>query len=118
MERRLPISAGFAISKPMIGSVIPGPLKIIDQVRTANYPDGSRHRLIQEEKRQVDPTLEFPDMNQQHASGHSFLEKLKQLMAGGGKQHPLAAMGEISGGHPKMMPGYQPIRENLQWRRQ
>ena len=111
------MNANFPLSKPMVGSVIPGPLKVVAHVRTANYPDFKRHRLIKEEKKQADPTLQFPDMNQQHAPGHSFLEKLKQLMAGGGRQHPHAAMGELSA-KPRMMPGYQPIRENLQWRQQ
>ena len=108
--------ASFAISKPMVGSVIPGPLKQIQHVRIANYPDGKRHRFVKE-KQIADPTLQFPDMNQQHAPGHSFLEKLKALMAGGGKQHPHGAMGEISS-KPRMMPGYEPIKENLQWRGQ
>ena len=109
--------ANFPISKPMVGSVIPGPLKTVEHVRIANYPDGTRHRLIKEEKIRADPTIQFPDMNQQHAPGHSFLEKLKAMMAGGGRQHPQAAMGQISS-QPRMMPGYQPIRENLQWRQQ
>ena len=111
--------ASCGISKPGVGSAIPGPLKQIQHVRIANYPDGKRHRLVKDEKVHADPTLQFPDMNQQHAPGHSFLEKLKALMAGGkgGKPHPHGAMGEISS-KPRMMPGYEPIKENLQWRGQ
>jgi hypothetical protein len=105
----------FPISKPMVGSVIPGPLMRVQTTRSVNYPDG--HRVVKQKKVHADPTISFPTMNNQHGDKSSILEKLKQLMAGGGKQHPHAAMGQL-GSKPTMAPGYEPIRENLQWRAQ
>ena len=109
-------TAYFPVSKPMVGSVIPG-LLIRVQTTLANFPDGSMDPLIK--KRDFkDPVTKFPDMNQQHGAAHPILEKLRQLMSAGGPRHPHAAMGQL--GDPRVaqtMEGYQPIRENLDWRR-
>ena len=110
--------ASFPISQPMIGSVIPGAKIEVGRTRLANYNDFSTHPAITRRKKIVDPVVQFPDMNNPHGAGHSVIEKLKQLMAGGGKQHPHGP-GSMGLMPPKiqMQEGYQPVRENLDWRR-
>ena len=106
------MNANFAMSSLMIGSVIPG-VRIPVQTKLANYQDFSREKLITDRKT-VDPIIKFPDMNQQHGNGNNILEKLKQLMAGGGAHHPHGSgqMGKIP-----TREGYQTIKENLDWRK-
>ena len=97
----------------MIGSVIPG-VAVRVSTRLANYADLTRDSKIK--KRKVfDPIVKFPDMNAPHGSTHPILEKLRQLMTGPGPQHPHAQMGTLPLAD-KHREGYQPIRENLQWR--
>jgi len=109
-------TAYFPISKPMVGSVIPGILYRV-QTKIANFPDGRRDPRI---KKHVfkDPVTKFPDMNNQHGASHPILEKLRQMMSANGPRHPHAAMGQL--GDPRSiqtMEGYEPQRENLDWRR-
>ena len=109
------MKAYFPISKPMVGSVIPGiPIRVT--TRLVSYPDHSNEKKIGRRRKTVDPVQSFPDMNQQHGAGHPILEKLKQLMSAGGPQHPHAKMGELPG-RPQIREGYQAVRENLDWRR-
>ena len=107
--------AYFPISKPMVGSVIPGPL-IPVRTRLANYQDHSLEPLI---KKRVafDPVVKFHDMNNEHGAKHPVLEKLRQMMSAGGPRHPHAAMGHMPAPQPQMREGYEPVRENLEWRR-
>ena len=111
-------TAYFPLSKPMVGSIIPGPLVKV-HTRLANYPDHSGEKLIG--KRTIlpeDPVAKFPDMNQQHGAAHPILEKLRQLMSAGGQRHPHASMGQINDPRmPQTMEGYEAQRENLDWRR-
>ena len=108
--------AYFPISKPMIGSVIPG-IKQIVQTKLANFPDFTLHPLIKK-RTSVDPVTKFPDMNQQHGASHPTLEKIRQLMSAGGPRHPHAAMGQLADPRAaQTMEGYEPMRENLAWRR-
>ena len=108
------MKAYFPISQPMIGSMIPGPLVRIGQTKLVNYPDFSVEKLITRRK-EIEAVTKFPDMNQQHGAGHPILEKLKQMMSGGNQHHPQGS-GQMS--HlPSTREGYQPIRENLDWRR-
>jgi hypothetical protein len=109
-------TAYFPISKPMVGSVIPGALVKV-QTRLANYPDHSVEKLIKK-RTFKDPVTKFPDMNQPHGAAHPVLEKLRQLMSAGGQRHPHAAMGQMGDPRvPQTMEGYEPQRENLDWRR-
>jgi len=110
------MQAYFPVSHPMVGSIIPGPL-IKVTTRLVNYPDHSLEEKIKK-RRTVDPVTKFPDMNNQHGAAHPVLEKLRQLMSSDGPRHPHAQMGRL--GDPasiKTMEGYQPHRENLDWRR-
>ena len=92
----------FPISKPMVGSVIPGQLVRV-QTKLANYPDFSLEKLITVRKT-VDPVTEFPDMNNEHGEKHPMIHKLHKLLNPSYKpKQPIAQ-------------GYQPVRENLQWR--
>jgi hypothetical protein len=116
---------GFATSHPglMLGSVIPGLRQEIARTRLASYLDLSEEKLLRGRPPSVNPLIPPPapgnakhslqnalTMNQQHAQGHSFMEKLKQVMSGGGPQHP--------GFHgPQMRQGYEAVRENRDWRR-
>ena len=106
--------AYFPMSKPMIGSVIPGLRQHIRLSKVVNYPDHSMNPMIKQRK-YVDPITKFPDMNQEHGNKHSMLEKLRQLMSSNGPRHPHAAMGNIS--DVQTREGYQPQRENLDWRK-
>ena len=118
---------GFATSHPglMLGSVIPGFRQEIVRTRLASYLDFSEEKLLGGRKPSVNPLLPPPTpgkgrfslqnslkMNQEHAQGHSFMEKLKAVMAGGGPQHA-----GFHGPQPQMRQGYQAVRENRDWRR-
>ena len=105
---------GFATSHPgmMLGSVIPGFRQDIARVQLANYLDFSDEKLLGGRKPAVNPLQEIPNMNEQHAQGHSFMEKLKALMSGGGPQHA-----GFHGPQPHMREGYEAVRENRDWRR-
>ena len=105
---------GFATSHSglMLGSVIPGIRQEIARVRLANYLDFSQEGLLGGRKPAVNPLIETPNMNEQHAQGHSFMEKLKALMAGGGPQHA-----GFHGPQPQLRQGYEAVRENRDWRR-
>ena len=105
------MNAYFPISRPMIGSVIPG-VRVPLQTKVANYADGSNHPLIKRTK-YINPLQEIPDMNQKHGSNHPIMQRLQQLLSGGGSKHP----GQVpSAGEPKLLPGYEPVRENRDWR--
>ena len=96
------MSFGFAISHLMVGSMVPGqPIPIVVK-KIVNYPDGSNHPLIKQRK-SVDPMIKYPSMNQEHSESHPFMKKLRNLM--GQPQNKT---------HMKM--GYEPIRENRDWR--
>ena len=105
---------GFATSHPglMLGSVIPGIRQELVRVQLANYLDFSDEKLLGGRKPAVNPLVEAPNMNEQHAQGHSFMEKLKALMAGGGPQHA-----GFHGPQPQLRQGYEAVRENRDWRR-
>ena len=66
--RELHDNTFFAISKPMIGSIITGELK---RVRTtlANYPDHSKEERIKHRDAK-DPVQAFPEMSQEHGDNH------------------------------------------------
>ena len=104
--------ASFPTSQLMVGSIIPGVRQQLASIRLATYPDHSDEALLMKRKRVQNPLVSFPGMNQDHSQGHAFLEKLKTLMAGGGAQH--SSFHGVD--QPKMMKGYQPIRENRDWR--
>ena len=89
----------FAISEPMVGSVIPGKLRPVRVAKIVNYPD---HSSALKRRKIVDPVLKFPDMNESHSAGHPVLEKLKKLLAGGGG--------------PEMREGYTPFKGTRNWR--
>ena len=77
---------------------------ILDTIltRLANYPDHSLEKLITRRKA-FDPISKYPSMNPQHAGKSSIMDQLKQMLAG-----PQG---------PKAVEGYQPLKENLDWRR-
>ena len=100
------------MSKPMIGSVIPGIRRDIRVSKIVNYPD---HSVVTKRRKYVDPITKFPDMNNEHGNKHPMLEKLRQLMSSSGPRHPHAAMGQMS--DVQTREGYQPVRENLDWRK-
>ena len=117
---------GFATSHPglMLGSVIPGFRQDITRVQLANYLDFSDEQLLGGRKPAVNPLMEIPNMNEQHAQGHSFLEKLKALMAGGqhsGVHGPHQTLPQLAAtptaSQPRMREGYEAVRENRDWRR-
>ena len=99
----------------MVGSVIPG-IRIRVHTKVVNYPDGTMHPLIKR-RRYVNPLVSVPDMHGEHGASHPMLKKLQQLLSGPGQQHPHAKMGMIPTAGPKMLEGYAPVHENLQWRR-
>jgi hypothetical protein len=118
---------GFATSHPglMLGSVIPGFRQQITQTRLVNYLDFSNEKLLGGRKPSVNPLMEVPNMNEQHSKGHSFLEKLKGIMAGQqhtgihgphqrNPKHTKELFGRPPG--PKMREGYEAVRENRDWR--
>mgnify|MGYP006183959207 CR=1 FL=1 len=117
--------ASFPTSKLMMGSVIPGVRQQLPEIRIATYPDHTDEPLLLKRRpASVNPMVQFPSMNQDHAKGHGFLEKLKKLMEGqqhsgvyGPHQGPASKDGlGIGPPQPKMMEGYQPISENRDWR--
>ena len=89
------------MSYAMVGSVVPGIRQMIT-TRLANYPDHTLEKLITR-RRVFDPISRYPTMNQEHAGKHSMMDKLKHMLSG--QQGPQART------------GYQPIQENLDWRR-
>ena len=88
----------FAISEPMVGSIIPGPLRQVRVVKIVNYPD---HSSALKRRKVVDPVIKFPDMNEPHSTGHPTLDKLKKLLSNGG---------------PQMREGYTPFKGTRNWR--
>ena len=88
----------FAISEPMVGSVIPGQLRPTRVVKIVSWPDFSS---ALKRRQVVDPVLKFPDMNEPHSAGHPVLDKLKKMLAGGG---------------PEMREGYTPFKGTRNWR--
>ena len=99
---------GFAVSQPMIGSFVPGVRILVARGGLANYPDGSTHPLIKKRKVE-DPMIKYPDMHEQHGHSHAFMDKLKRLM---GHQGPARS----PEGAPQMKEGYEPLKENRDWR--
>ena len=104
------MNAYFPISRPMIGSVIPG-LRVSVQTKLSTYADGSSHPLVKRRK-YINPLQEVPDMNQTHGASHPIMQQLQHLLSGGGSRHP----GQLPTAGPKMLPGYEAVRENRDWR--
>ena len=75
--------SSFPTSKLMVGSVIPGFRQQLAPSRIVTYPDHTDDPLLLKRERPINPLVQYPKMNQDHSEGHSFLEKLKALMAGG-----------------------------------
>ena len=94
------MSFDFAVSNLMVGSMVPGERQQIQRKGVVNFPDGSNHPLIKK-REHVDPMVRYPSMNQEHTSDHPFMKKLRDMM----------------GVSPQMKHGYEPIRENRDWRR-
>jgi|TARA_B110000196_G_C21010565_1_gene597676 hypothetical protein len=93
----------FPISEPMVGSVIPGIL-IRTKTVISNYPNGTLGENITSRKEAEHPVVSFPDMNNDHSAKHPLMEKLRALMGG-----------KPSG--PPMREGYEPVKENLDWKK-
>ena len=94
----------FPFSKAVVGHTIPGILQRYP-VSTVNYSDltSALHRQRPTE----DPVKKFPGMNEENATGHSMMERLKAVL--NGKQlaeHQFESIKE----------GYERLREDLGWR--
>ena len=123
---------GFATSHSglMLGSVIPGIRREIARTRLVNYLDFSDEKLLGGRPPSVNPVQPYPAMNQEHAARHSFMQKIQALMAGqqhsgvhGPHQGPplqqprLPHAAGFSRPGPQLREGYEPVRENRDWRR-
>ena len=100
----------YPISKPMVGSTWPGAL-VQKHTVLANYNDFTMDPLVKDKKKAVE-VHKFPDMQDNHSPQNHVMEMLKRMMQGHSKgPHPHS---ELQG---KPSSGYEPLKENLQWRR-
>ena len=99
----------FPMSAVMTGSYIPGVRMFAETLKTANYPDGTNHKLIKTRETRPDVLADpgtgpqtYPKMHGPHTKEHGFMNALKQLMAG----------------HrgPQAKEGYEIATENRDWR--
>ena len=96
----------FPYSKAVVGHTIPGVLQRYP-VRTVNYADLTS--VLHRTRAMEDPVKKFPGMNEENATGHSMMERLKAVL--NGKQpaeHQFESLKE----------GYERLREDLGWRGQ
>ena len=94
----------FPYSQAVVGHRIPGVLQRYP-VRTVNYADltSALHRQRPAEN----PVKKFPGMNEENASGHSLMERLKAVLNGKTPaDHQFETIKE----------GYERLREDLGWR--
>jgi len=96
----------FPYSKAVVGHTIPGILQRFP-VSTVNYPDltSALHRQRPTE----DPVKKFPGMNEENATGHSMMDRLKAILNG---KQPAESQFE------SIKEGYERLREDLGWRGQ
>ena len=97
----------------MTGSVIPGVRQLVRPGGVATYPDGTNHPLVKSRRTAVDPVLRYPDMNDETGSAHPFMRKLRALMGQKDGEHVYEQYPGV-----RMREGYQPLRENRDWRHQ
>ena len=96
-------SVFYAMSQPMVGSVIPGDLRRYN-VRLVNYPDLSQEKLISGGRRKLfGSVIKPPDMNETHGSGGDVMKKMMAMLKG-------------SGG-PQLQEGYEQVKDDLSWRK-
>jgi hypothetical protein len=116
----------FPMSGVMVGNVIPGLGRSVRVSKIANYMSGDRVDVLKGRRgAETNPVVKPLDMNNPHAEGHGFMDKLKRFMSGpsgqGGGDHLMGDMKKAFGmgsGGPKLAEGYEPMAENRQWRRQ
>ena len=122
----------FPTNHLMVGSVIPGKLQRIGNVRLVSYPDGTRNPLLVGRERTIDPVAKYPSMHGEHTKDHPMLKRLKELFH---SDKPPQKAGYAPGGfdpiprprdenqqgfvaQPRgLPPGYEEWRENRDWRR-
>ena len=110
--------ASFPMNKPMVGSVMDltrERVRPLGSLKIVTYPDSTNNKLLGKRRKAFDPVQNFPSMNGQHSQGSSLLEKLKAMMSGGTQTKDTKEMGMLP--KPKMMEGYEHVRENRDWRK-
>ena len=112
----------------MLGSVIPGERRQVERGGVFTYPDKTDHPLIKKRAVAPDPTVQYPSMDQPHSEKHAFSQKLRDLMHQKASEKDIRAhvdkqslMDRIrsmtgSGKGTKLKQGYEPVRENRDWR--
>jgi hypothetical protein len=120
-------SVFFAMSHPMVGSVIPGDL-VRYNVRTVNYADLSHDELIRGKRTLFGSVVKPPNMNETHGGQSDVMKKLLAAIKGGKPApHGLEGLdrGAKPGGAfgvipkapgPQLMEGYAPVTDDRSWR--
>lgn len=90
----------FPISRPMVGSIIPGKLQHI-LIEHASFRNLSTDYRLKRDSKPIQVLKPHIDVDGAHTSQNPMLSKLLKM---------------LRGDKPKFHPGYEQVKEDLNWR--